>query len=416
MWKKWKNKKNKRKEGVTYRLRPNDVYQIGEHESWFRDMAKQGLHLEKMGVRFARFRKGTPEKMQYRVDLFPGIEDPLGQQQKDFYKKYGWEFVTKYGKFCVYRSRDDENAPELHTDMEEQAHTIKELEKSLRGLTFFVLAMIALIMVMILWMWMFSNTLILDLVEGNAVQQVLIFALEIYVGATSLQSWFSIRRLIDDLKSGHPINHYAPWKKRRYISFIMFFLILLIGGAACLIPVMHLTQDTERNLPRVTDNSLPIIRLSEIEQDVRLERLEESVASGEVDWQNYYRSEWALLAEKQYKSSEQGIIYEEKWKDGSGIYSPTVRSRVISLRFKRLAKPLAKELLAYYGRPKELANEGERFETWEDERVDLLSIHVSDPSLQVCAVKNNKVIFLSYYGYAKPETVIDVIAKKFKNT
>ncbi|WP_324824492.1 DUF2812 domain-containing protein [Sinanaerobacter sp. ZZT-01] len=412
----WKDKK-KRKEKVTYRLRPNDVYQIGEHESWFRDMAKQGAHLEKMGVRFARFRKGKPEKMQYRVELFPGIEDPLGQQQKDFYKKYGWEFVTKYGKFCVYRSRDDENAPELHTDMEEQAHTIKELEKSLRGLTFFVLAMIVLIMVMILWMWMFSNTLILDFVEGNAVQQMLVFALEIYVGATSLRSWFSIRRLIDDLKSGHPINHYAPWKKRRYINFIITaFFILLIGGGALLIPGMQVTQVTERNLPTVTDNSLPIIRLSEIEQDVRLERLEDSDTSDEVDWQNYYRSEWALLADQKYESSEHGIIYEENWKDGSGIYSPTVHSKVIFLRSQKLAKPLAKELLAYYGRPKELAYEKERFETRKDGRFDFLSIHVSDASLQVCAVKNNKVIFLSYYGYAKPETVIDAIAKKFKNT
>lgn len=71
----WKCKNRKQ---VAYRLRPDDVYRVGEHESWFMDLAEKGLHLEKMGVRFARFRKGEPQKMEYRVDFFSNAYFILG--------------------------------------------------------------------------------------------------------------------------------------------------------------------------------------------------------------------------------------------------------------------------------------------------------------------------------------------------
>lgn len=34
---------------VVRKLRPSDYWSIGEHESWFADMASQGLHLKKWG-------------------------------------------------------------------------------------------------------------------------------------------------------------------------------------------------------------------------------------------------------------------------------------------------------------------------------------------------------------------------------
>ncbi|WP_206459577.1 DUF2812 domain-containing protein [Anaerovorax sp. IOR16] len=405
------------KRNVVYRLRPDEYYRIGEHESWFMDLAERGLHLEKMGVRFARFQRGEPKKMQYRVDLFPGIEDPLGQQQKDFYKQYGWEYVTKYGKFCVYRSPNDANAPELHTDMEEQAYTIKELEKTLRNTTLFVLLMVALIVVMTFLNWFVSKTPILHLIEGGSIQQAFLILVEVYIAITSILSWFAIRRLRNDLKAGYPINHHAPWKKRKYFTFGIAVTFTVLAFMTCLIPIMQMTQTKEATLPLDIESKIPVVRLAEIEQDERLERLtEENFVKSAVDFNNNYESKWMLLAKSSFESRECGIINTEIWKDGSGVYSPSITCDMINLHFKILAVPLAKEWISYYGRPEELAYEGERFVNQEDERFDFLSVHESDASLQICAVKEKKVMFVRYYGYADTQNVINAIAKSFKNT
>lgn len=45
---------------TVFKLRPSDYWRIGEHESWFQDMAAKGFYLKKMGLRFAHFIKGEP--------------------------------------------------------------------------------------------------------------------------------------------------------------------------------------------------------------------------------------------------------------------------------------------------------------------------------------------------------------------
>ena len=43
-------------------------WHIGEHESWFSDMAQEGFHLKKVGWLFAHFEKGNPKDVRYRID------------------------------------------------------------------------------------------------------------------------------------------------------------------------------------------------------------------------------------------------------------------------------------------------------------------------------------------------------------
>ena len=53
------------------KIKPADFWRIGEHESWFSDMAKEGLHFHSMGMYFARFKKGEPQEMEYRIEVTP---------------------------------------------------------------------------------------------------------------------------------------------------------------------------------------------------------------------------------------------------------------------------------------------------------------------------------------------------------
>jgi hypothetical protein len=77
---------------VTRKLRPSDYWRIGEHESWFEDMANEGLHLKRMGLHFAQFNRGEPRKIRYRIDV--SSNKGITLEQKQMYAESGWDYVT----------------------------------------------------------------------------------------------------------------------------------------------------------------------------------------------------------------------------------------------------------------------------------------------------------------------------------
>ena len=129
---------------TVYKLRPSDYWRIGEHESWFADMAARGFHLKKMGMQFVQFAKGEPKKMKYRIDV--SMKKKISPEQIQMYADSGWDYVTSYKSFHVFSSPVELSAAELHTDPVEQSYTIKELDKKLAlNAGFVAIAMIFMI-------------------------------------------------------------------------------------------------------------------------------------------------------------------------------------------------------------------------------------------------------------------------------
>lgn len=54
---------------IVHKMLLGDLWRIGEYESWFSDMAREGLHLKKTGYLFAYFEKGEPEDIRYRIEF-----------------------------------------------------------------------------------------------------------------------------------------------------------------------------------------------------------------------------------------------------------------------------------------------------------------------------------------------------------
>lgn len=106
---------------TVYKLRPSDYWRIGEHESWFADMAAKGFQLKKMGLQFVQFIKGEPKEMKYRMDV--SINKKISPELIQMYAESGWDYVTSNNFFHVFSSPVELNAPELHTDPAEQSYT-----------------------------------------------------------------------------------------------------------------------------------------------------------------------------------------------------------------------------------------------------------------------------------------------------
>ncbi|WP_273129397.1 DUF2812 domain-containing protein [Bacillus weihaiensis] len=176
---------------TVHKLRPSDYWRIGEHESWFQDMAAKGLHLKKMGIHFAKFVKGEQENRRYRIDV--SIKKKITTEQIQMYAESGWDYVTSYNSFHVFSSPEKRNAPELHTDPAEQSYTLKELDRKLAMNAIIIVVSAILIIGMNSAIWFLDGTPTLVMVEGGGVQELVLPIFFGYTTYISLQASISIR-------------------------------------------------------------------------------------------------------------------------------------------------------------------------------------------------------------------------------
>ncbi|MFF5995082.1 DUF2812 domain-containing protein [Lysinibacillus sp. KU-BSD001] len=383
------------------KLRPSDYWRIGEHESWFQDMAAKGFHLKKMGLYFAHFVKGEPKKMRYRIDV--SLKKKITPEQIEMYSDSGWDYVTDYQFFKVYSSPVELNAPELHTDPAEQSFTLKALDKKLAFNASILVAAIIFIIGMLSASWFLDRTPTYILVEGMAIQQTILTIFIAYLTYTSLQAAISIRALRKSLINGKPIDHHAPWKKHHRLNSVIVFLFITVVGLGAILPFIQLVKGETKTLPEA-NLDLPIVRLADIEQDPTLTRGESAYMRDGVDWANRYTYNWSPLAPVQYESDEHGVVPGEMWQDKSGEYSPSIHTMVYQLSVPALADNLIADLIKRYS--------DDHFIETKHVDLDLLIVHEEDEFKEVFASKGKAVIYVRYYGYADINLVIENIVEK----
>jgi Protein of unknown function (DUF2812) len=387
------------------KLRPSDYWRIGEHESWFHDMAAKGFHLKKMGLYFAHFVKGEPKKVRYRIDV--SLKKKITPEQIEMYSDSGWDYVTSYQFFKVYSSPVELDAPELHTDSAEQSFTLKALDKKLAFNASMCVAAIILMIGMLLAIWFLDRTPTYILVEGMVIQQTILTIFIGYLSYTSLQAAISIRALRKGLISGKPIDHHAPWKKYHRLNSVIAFLFTTVVGLSAILPFIQLVEGETKTLPEATLD-LPIVRLADIEQNPALTRGESSYMRDGVDWDNRYTYNWSPLAPVQYESDENGVVPGEMWEDKSGEYSPSIHTRVYQLSVPALADHLIADLIKRYRYEYSIDN----FIETKHADLDLLIVHEEDDFKEVFASKGKAVIYVRYYGYLDINSVIENIVEK----
>ncbi|WP_335871240.1 DUF2812 domain-containing protein [Bacillus sp. 2205SS5-2] len=386
------------------KFRPNNYLEIGEHESWLADMAAKGLYLEKMGIIFAKFVKGEPENMRYRIDV--STKKSVDSDQIHKYAESGWDYVTSYGLFHVFSSPAELDAPELYSNPVEQAYTLKELDKNLALKAVISTFGMLLITALLSSIWFLDGTPYFFMVEGGAITHLIIIISFGYSSYTLLQAASSIRSLRKMMIEGKPIDHHAPWKKNHRLQAIIGFILTVLLGLGASIPLIQMAKVESKTLTE-TSFDLPIIRLADVEKNPALLREEASFMSGNVDRGNQYTYEWSPLAPVQYDTNENGVVPGEMWKDGSGEYTPSITSKVYQLRIPIMADHLISDLIKKY-----IHDDSEEFMETRHPEFDLLIVHENAKKKEVFAAKGKAVIHVRYYGYAELNSVIENIVEK----
>ncbi len=299
-----------------FKFRVFDFWQIGELESWFSDMAKKGLILNKVGL-FVIFIKSEPQDIKYRIDI--SSEYKLTDDDKEIYKNAGWDYITNYGKFNVFSSPENRNADELHSDLQEQSYTLKSLDKMHKINAIIVLLLTIFIIFTSFLPLILSKTLVLDLIDNSKSSFIILMILDFFILYKSLLSFISVRKLRNNLLKGNAINHKVDWKKTRKVSLILniFFSILLIMMIG--ISWHHLSLGKKVELHK--GDIVPIVRIRAIEGRDDLKEPEYVVHrdSDTKHFPNKYFMKSSLLAPKQYESKERAINENKMWDDGRGV-------------------------------------------------------------------------------------------------
>jgi hypothetical protein len=380
------------------KLRPVDFWRIGEHESWFSDMAKEGLHFHTMGTHFARFIKGVPKEMEYRIEVTPKKE--ISDEQISMYEENGWDYISSFDRFHVFTSPKERHAVEIHTDPAEQFFTLQTLNKRLILSSIAVILLSALIIALNGSVWFMGNTPILRLVEGYIIQSSIASLCVFYSVFLLSKGMLAIVALRKKLKHGIPINHHAPWKKSLRRSAIINVAFITIALGSAYLPFKQLLEMDTISLPvEATDHK--VIRLAELEQFPKLKR-DEYFIDG-VDFANRLSMSWSIVAPEQYEIDE---TYTSNESNETTLYNPSISSKVYELRMSGLVEPLVQDLIKWY------SYHTKAFIKEQHATLNHLYIYEEDMHKEIIAAKGNVVTFVRYHGNTSTDVLVEKVAEK----
>lgn len=109
------------------RVIPFESCDIPAIQTWLEDMAEKGLFFKECGLLFAKFTRGEPKKMRYRLDFCDVVACDIPEEKKELYERSGWNVVGDFKNDCVVICTENPDAPEIYTDCELLVKPLKNI-------------------------------------------------------------------------------------------------------------------------------------------------------------------------------------------------------------------------------------------------------------------------------------------------
>lgn len=388
----------------TYRLNIGDGYQVGETESWLTDMAMEGKHLDKFGPFLVRFCKGEPRSMRYRMDFQPEADEEERKELQAAYGEAGWEYVGRCGTaFQIYRSEEGDDAPELHTDPAEQGCGLKFLQKRLTNCAVVSVLLGIVNFALLSFIWFGGINPVEAFIMGRTLQQLLQAALLLYLLVQSILQLAAIRRMRVALLEGRPVNHRADWKrakKKRCRSLALLLVVAFFTIGLSTAALVQLDNGSRQSLP---SEDAQVLQLSDFQGDLTYGPPLAGMEGQDLE-ENYYDKEWTPFA----------TVFTSYERAGGELDVHLLNTELYRLRpmVEKAAQPLAEELMRRYDNEEYLKERGMFLKKIADPRFDYLEAAQSSNYIEMTAVKDGSVLYLSYHGTAPLEKVLSAAADR----
>lgn len=221
-------------------LEPCPSYDVERIESWLQDMAKEGWMLDGESAYwfgFFTFVKAEPQIVRYRLEpktkRHSNFTNAPDEEEEELYKEYGWEFVTQFHYFYIYRTADP-NARELNTDYAVQATALKQIKRNT------ISSLINQSIIFIYWIPRWVNEIYRMLVSFDWTVFPAFFVMLVTAVIVAAKDFLHIRRLRKQLKNNIPLDHNKPWRKNatakragKIAIFLLYIYVLIAVFSSC---------------------------------------------------------------------------------------------------------------------------------------------------------------------------------------
>lgn len=367
-----------------YKRVPFSYWQIAEYEKWLSDLAQEGLILQKVGFLWAKFKKGKPQHLTYRIDI---SNTKLSSQLKE---QYGWKAIETATRYSVYVSSQTEQDVELIENMKETMTQLKS--RNLGNKVYFgVVGALILFTIFILKMDLLdSNTPLLSFLRNSGINTIGILIIgQLIIGSIVFVEYRGVKRLIKSLETKGCIDRQNI---HRGIGDRLLNKMRFIGSIGFLILAGYMVGYGERTNLNGVNEPIPIVRLGAMEE-----------RCAELDEYNYYERNWNPLLRDYYEVEEEGIIAESNVMEKR----PYIYTEFYHLLFEGMKERLIQEIKQDRG------NGG--IGTEQVEGLDELHVLKDSGAIELIAVKGSKVMFVRYAGNQEKEKLIEEITKVMEN-
>ncbi len=205
-----------KKKKLIHKLPPYPSYDIENLEIWLEKMASQGWHLIHDGFMLgcATFERGKEEKVRYRFEasmkstsMWADNNGEPEEEAVELNSFYGWEYVTKWKEFYVYRSKEI-GSRELHTDPQVQALALREVCKRSSSKVFMLLFYLIIYPIFLI-----RNTFFLTLIEVGTGFMVVGMLLGAWLIFDSIKEYNYLNKMKKRLQNGESLVREEKEKK-----------------------------------------------------------------------------------------------------------------------------------------------------------------------------------------------------------
>lgn len=228
-----------KKRKIIHRYPPCPSYDVEGIQSWLTDMAKDGYLLEKDGMwcGFMSFEKTAPQFVRYSLqaskksDPFTDNDRFPTTEEQEISEAFGWEYLTTYGQFYIYRTIDP-NARPMNTDQEVLAMSLNSVRKRERN------SLIVSVISLLLWIFLLTRgSLWVQIAEMGTPLSLLFLIVLIWSEVSQIITFLQLHQLYRKIRDGGTIDNRKDWKKNagaHRIETIVYLLLILLIITICL--------------------------------------------------------------------------------------------------------------------------------------------------------------------------------------
>lgn len=213
------------------KLIPFESCDIPAIQSWLEDMAEHGLFYVDCGFFCARFEKGEPKKLRYRLDFCDVSLGKIPEEKAELYERSSWRVVGELKNDLVVLTTDDPDATEIFSEPEHLIKPLKRLAKKHTAywILFLIMFLLSRVGSPFIYTMLGMDTFVGGVLDIGTVYYILLLLMAVLLlleFIVHLQSCRHLKKLIKQIERGGELPTGERYKAKSKIGAVLIPLTI----------------------------------------------------------------------------------------------------------------------------------------------------------------------------------------------